>query len=382
MKGRRIAIIGGGPGGLMVARILQTRGLGSTVFEGETSATDRPQGGSLDMHAETGRYALRLAGLEAGFRKVARPEDQGGRIYDSAGNLRFEEPGDPAEGDRPEVDREALRRLLLDSLDPGVVRWGHKLRAITPCDDGTHELAFHNGAAERYDFVVGADGAWSKVRPLVSDALPHYSGVSFVELSFADVDRRHPEIAQLVGRGKMFALGDNRALIAQRNGNARICVYAALGVPEDWTTSGEVDPNRPAEARSTLAERFPGWAPELLALIHQAGDRIVFWKIHALPVGHRWENRAGVTLIGDAAHVMSPFGGDGANLAMRDAADLACALSDTDDWRAGVRGFEALMCDRAAVVAQGAADGLEEVFADDGLEHALDRFQGHHAATH
>jgi len=381
MKDRRIAIIGGGPGGLMVARVLQTRGVASTVFEGETSATDRSQGGTLDMHPETGQYALRMAGLEAGFHKVARPEDQGGRIYDSAGTLRFEEPDDPAHRDRPEVDREVLRRLLLESLDPGVVRWGHKLRAIQPCEDGTSELAFGNGEVGRYDFVVGADGSWSKVRPMVSAAVPSYSGVTFVELHFTDVDRRHPEIAQLVGRGKMFALGNNRGLIAQRNGNTRIFVYAALRVPEDWVISGGIDPTRPLEARVALAEWFPGWASELLALIHQAGDRIVFWKIHALPVGHRWENRPGVTLIGDAAHLMSPFGGDGANLAMRDAADLACALADTNDWEAAVQGFEAQMFDRAEDAAQGAASALDEVFADEGLEHALDQFQGHHQAT-
>ncbi len=383
VQARRIAIIGGGPGGLTLARILQTRGIAASVFEGERSADDRPQGGSLDLHDDTGQYALRLAGLEAEFQRVARPEDQGFRLYDSLGALRFAESGASGAGDRPEVDRVALRGLLLDSLAPDVVRWGHKLRTIAVADDGTSELIFTNGVRERFDLVVGADGAWSRVRPLVSDQLPIYSGVTFVELTVADVDVRHPAIAAIVGRGKMFALGGGRALIAQRNGGGRIFVYAGLRIGEDWATSGALDPTHPAAARAALAEWFAGWAPGLLALIHAAGDRIALRPLHALPIGHRWRHRAGVTLLGDAAHLMSPWGGEGANLAMRDAADLACAVADADanDWRAGIPAYEALMVDRAAVAAQGAAEGLDTTFSDDGLEHALHHFQEHQAAT-
>ena len=382
-RARRLAIIGGGPGGLTLARILQTRGIAATVFEGERSADDRPQGGSLDLHDDTGRYALRLAGLEAEFERVARPEDQGFRLYDCLGALHFAEAGAAGEGDRPEVDRVALRGLLLDSLAPEVVRWGHRLRTIAVDDDGTTELIFTSGARERFDLVVGADGAWSRVRPLVSNHLPAYSGVTFVELTVDAVDDRHPAIAALVGRGKMFALGGGRALIGQRNGGGRVFVYAGLRIGEDWATSGAIDPAHPATARAALAGCFAGWAPELLALIDAAGDRIALRPLHALPIGHRWRHRAGVTLLGDAAHLMSPWGGEGANLAMRDAADLACALADADahDWRAGIPAYEAMMADRAAVAARGAAAGLDTTFSDDGLEHALHHFQEHQAAT-
>ena len=72
--------------------------------------------------------------------------------------------------DRPEVDRGQLRQMLLDSLPEGIVRWEHELSAVQPKDDGTFELVFRSGASERFDLIVGADGAWSRVRPLVSAA--------------------------------------------------------------------------------------------------------------------------------------------------------------------------------------------------------------------
>ena len=120
MTRQRIAIVGGGPGGLMLARLLQLRDIHPVVLERESYAEERPQGGSLDLHSETGQRAIRLAGLETEFSAMARPEDQGDRLFGSDGALLFDrnEPGD----DRPEIDRSALRRILLDALPVGSIR--------------------------------------------------------------------------------------------------------------------------------------------------------------------------------------------------------------------------------------------------------------------
>ncbi|RYG66478.1 FAD-dependent monooxygenase [bacterium] len=372
----RIAVIGGGPGGLTLARILQTRGISCTVFEGETSALARPQGGTLDLHPESGQHALRLAGLETQFLNVARYEDQGVKLCDPNGNVIFSEPSKP-EDDRPEVDRTALRQILLDSLEPGVVKWGHKLQVVEPRADGAYDVVFQNGVRENFDLVVGADGTWSKVRPLVSDAKPVYSGVTFIDLSIDNVDELYPQISELIGRGKMFALGNNKGLLCQRNGNAHIRVYAAVRVPEDWIATGGLDLSAPDRTRADVWSLFDGWAPNLLELIDYSNDLIVPRQIHALPVGHRWENRPGITLIGDAAHVMSPFSGEGANLAMIDGADLALALIEGSDWKVAVERFEKKMLPRAAEAAVGAAEGIDGAISERGLEDVVVQFQRH-----
>lgn len=366
----RIAIVGGGPGGLMLARLLQLRGVSPVVLERDAHAGERPQGGSLDLHGETGQRAMRLAGLEAEFAAAARPEDQGDRLYDVDGTLLFDrdEPGD----DRPEIDRTLLRQILLDALTPGTVRWGHRVVAIAPAGGG-HEV-IGEGWRERFDVVVGADGAWSRVRPLLGDAAPAYEGVTLVELGF-EVER-HPAIDALTGSGKLFAVGDNRVLITQRNGLGHIRGYAGLRL-------GEADARRwqalpPEAVRAALREVFAGWAPALKA-IFETGTFIAVRSFYALPIGHRWASRPGLTLLGDAAHLMSPFSGEGVNLALADAVDLAEALTSGNGWRA-VTDYEEAMAARAAIAAAGAAQGLDGAFSSEGagpvLEHYRARVSG------
>lgn len=372
----RIAIIGAGPGGLTLARILHLAGIKATVFEREAHALARPQGGTLDLHAGSGQLALHRAGLAGELQRIARYEDQGSRIYDKTGALLFAD--DTEDGDRPEVDRTALRQVLLASLPDEAVRWGHGVREVRPREDGTYDLVLDGGAAGLFDLVVGADGTWSRVRPLVSPYTPQYTGVTFIEFGIDDVDDRHPALSRLVGRGKMDAQGDGRALIVQRNGNAHLRGYAVFRVPADWAAA-TFDFSVPASARAHLAAEFAGWAPALVDLIRAGNDHIVPRPIHALPVGHCWPNRVGVTLLGDAAHVMSPFGGEGVNAAMLDAAELGRHLAEAADWSEAVRRYETGMFARVAEPAARAAEAVATELSHIGLELTLRQMREHAA---
>lgn len=350
----RIAIVGAGPGGLTLARLLHLSGIHATVFEREQGPLERPQGGTLDLHEDSGLLAVQRAALGKEFQRIARYDDQGSRLLDKAGRVLFEEP-DAGAGNRPEVDRTALRDMLLASLPADTVQWGCALRDVRLQEGGRWNLLFANGEAGPFDLVVGADGAWSRVRPLLSPYKPQYSGLTFIEFGIDDVDRSHPALAQLVGRGKLEVQGDGKEVIAQRNGNAHIRGYAIFRVPADWAAQ-RFDFASPASVRSGLLEEFAGYADAVTDLFRASNDHFVARPIHALPVGHCWVNRRGLTLLGDAAHVMSPFGGEGVNAAMRDAAELAAALARPGDWAAAVAACEMAMFERVADAAEGSAE--------------------------
>ncbi|MGW7019804.1 FAD-dependent oxidoreductase [Streptomyces decoyicus] len=375
----RIAIVGAGPGGLTCARVLQRNGVPVTVFDHEASAGARSQGGTLDLHMTTGQAALRAAGLHEEFTALARPEGQEMRLLDHTATVLFQHTPASGDSDRPEIDRGELRRLLLDSLAPETVHWGSYLRTLHPLGDGRHKAEFDDGHTETFDLVIGADGAWSRVRPLLSDATPHYTGVTFVEAGFDDADHRHPDIARLVGDGSMWAASANKALIAQRNSRGHIRVYIAFRGSQDWALEAGVKAADTEAVRAVLLDAFAGWDDRLLALLRENDGEFVNRPLFALPVPHTWTHTPGLTLLGDAAHLMSPFSGMGANLAMLDGCELARALAEQSDQDAAVRAYEAVMLPRAAEAAEFAAGGLANAISPDAphgsLRHLRARFQ-------
>src|SRR6202046_3622184 len=106
-------------------------------------------------------------------------------MLDKDGAVLFEEPDDGT-GGRPEVLRGDLRRILLDALPDEAVQWGRRVTGGLALGDGRHEVTSPDGPAVTAGLLVGADGAWSKIRPLASDAKPEYVGVSFIETYLYD----------------------------------------------------------------------------------------------------------------------------------------------------------------------------------------------------
>ncbi|KAK0205313.1 hypothetical protein DFS33DRAFT_1453606 [Desarmillaria ectypa] len=371
-----IAIIGAGPSGLLLSRLLQHLGnISSTIFELDSSSSARGQGGTLDIHEETGQRALKAAGLSSEFQKHMRPEGDYLRLADKAGFIHIDEET-PGEG-RPEIDRTQLRQFLINSVPAKSIEWASKVASVRPTPDGHFRVVLTDRSEDprSFDLVVGADGAWSRVRPLVTNVLPFYSGISGVEVRFHNVDTAHPEISKLVGQGSYFCLSDEKACFAQRQGDGSIRNYAILRAPESWIDDCGIDFSNPQATKAALLEQyFDDWSEANKDLIRLADDdQVIARKLMMLPVDHRWTSRPGVTLMGDAAHVMTPFAGEGVNNAMVDALELAenvvAALRDgpagtmKENLAKAVKDYEKGMFARVHGIAHETLQGLGILFS-------------------
>jgi len=367
-----IAIVGAGLGGLTLARVLHVHGIASTIYEAEASADARAQGGMLDIHAYNGQLALKDAGLFEEFLTIVHAGGQASRVLDKNGNVLLDEPDDGT-GDRPEVPRGDLRRILIDSLPAGTIRWAHKVTAVSSLGCGRHALTFAGGGAVITGLLVGADGAWSRVRALLSEAKPVYVGISFIETYLSDCDTRHKASAEAVGGGALFALAPGKGIMAHREPNGLLHTYVALNKPEDWIAGVDFSDSTTALAR--VAREFQEWAPELTALITDGDTDAVPRTLHVLPVEHRWDRVPGVTLVGDAAHLISPFAGEGANLAMYDGAELGKAIAaNRVDVEAALTAYEKDLFPRSASAASEAGGNLKLCFGDNAPHSLVDLF--------
>jgi 2-polyprenyl-6-methoxyphenol hydroxylase-like FAD-dependent oxidoreductase len=376
-----IAIIGGGLGGLVTASVLHTKGIASTIFELEPDRHTRVQGGMLDIHDYNGQKAIRAADLWEPFTRIVHPGGESMRILDHTGAALYEE-ADNGQMERPEVDRGQLRDLLIDSLPEDTIQWGHKVTAVRPVDGvpGRHEVEFANGETITTDLLIGADGAWSKVRSLVSDALPAYTGISFIEADLFDAAEKHPVEAAVMGSGMLFAFNGQTGVLGHSETDGSLHFYLGVRVPENWIDTIEFTDT--SAAKQTILNLLDGWTEELRGLVSNVDTRLVPRRINALPVGHSWDRVPGVTLLGDAAHLMSPFAGEGANLAMYDGAQLALAIAEhSGDTEAALAAYETDLFPRSARAAAESAASLEMLFSDDSPRGLVEMFSAMNAET-
>ncbi|MGW2405604.1 FAD-dependent oxidoreductase [Streptomyces sp. NPDC001739] len=372
-----ITIIGAGLGGLTLARVLHVHGIPATVYEAEPSPTARSQGGMLDIHDYNGQLALDAADLMDEFRGLILEGRQAMRVLDPDGTVLFDK-ADDGTGGRPEVQRGELRQILLDSLPAGSVRWGHKVRSTRTLGEGRHEVRFADGSTVVTSLLIGADGAWSRVRPLLSTATPEYTGKSVVETYLFNAETRHPAAAKAVGGGSMIVPTPGRELFAHREKDDTLHAYMGLTEPQDWFAA--IDFTDATAATARIAQEFNGWAPELTALITDADTAPVLRPLYALPTGHRWDRVPGVTLLGDAAHLSAP-NGEGANLAMLDGAELGKAIAaHPDDIETALDEYEQAMFPRSADAATFEGVEAHGPDSDNSMAHSAHTTQTAHTA--
>ena len=373
----KIAIIGAGPAGATLARLLHLSNIPVTVFEGETSINVRSQGGTLDLRTEGGLRALKKSSLLEEFCKYARFDGEAlivaDKNFQKYVNISGGKQKQNKSTGRPEIDREQLRQLLVDSLPEGMVRWGCRLTSI----DTDLTMHFSHGIETGYDLVIGADGAWSKVRPLLTEEKPYYSGISGLQQNISNPESQYPEGYEIINRGSIFCYSDGKSLNAQQLGNGSLSIATYKVDTENWMSEEGVDMNDANAVREQLAKTYEDWVPELRNFTQKADDHSTWRTLYMLPVGIKWDHRKGVTLLGDAAHLMTPFAGMGVNLAMEDAMYLAEAIIAADKESTlsaldrKVQEFEEDMFRRATEVQQITYGTVQDMFLNPGAPMAV-----------
>ncbi|RGA03487.1 FAD-dependent monooxygenase [Microbispora triticiradicis] len=356
-----ITIAGAGLAGLALARVLHVHGIASTVYEAEASPSGRTQGGQLDIHDFNGQVALQQCQLMDEFHSIVNMGAEAMRFLNPGGELVGEIPDD-GELSNPEVLRGELRRILIESLPHGTIQWGHKIASVNPGDGHRpHVINFANGSSVSTEVLIGADGAWSRVRASLNGAMPEYLGTLWVETFLHDVEKNHPQSAALVGSGAMLAMKPGRGIFGHREANDVIHTYVVLKKPLEWMQS--VDFSDRERALTLVAEQLGrGWAPELLELVTRGETTPVARPIWGLPLEHTWDRVPGIMLIGDAAH-LTPPDGDGANWALYDGAQLAQAIAATPaDIDTAFNTFAEQMLPRSAASSTEGYQSFEQTF--------------------
>uniref|UniRef100_A0A915D260 FAD-binding domain-containing protein n=1 Tax=Ditylenchus dipsaci TaxID=166011 RepID=A0A915D260_9BILA len=351
LKGVRVAIVGGGPSGLLLARLLQLNsGAIVTVYERSINQDSSywSQGASLNLRPDSGFMAIKKAGLFEPFKQYYRTDSARFRLMDPAGNLiatRDMKKSDLEEESKefvsPAIDRGRLTLLLLNSVKPGTVEWNKHFLSLSQENDSSYKISFEDGTFTMADVVVGSDGGRSKVRPFVTAIKPYYMGNTVLECKIKKVYEVSPRMHSLVDGGKTMIVGKKRFMILTTKEDGTMLFYPSFPADENRYKKNQIDWSSREQVVTWFNNEFPDYCNFWLELLEKVELPMLARPQYIMPTDQPWDHPPNITLIGDAAHVVPPYGGLGVNGALQDAYVLAKYLVNQDLYKTPQDAIEA-----------------------------------------
>lgn len=363
IKNKKIVIIGGGPVGLTTARILQINGADVTVYERDLNAQARTSGGTLDIHLDSGQKAIQKAGLMKEFYQYARPT--GEKMADMFGNITSEEmPDEENAYSRPEIDRNDLRKIMLENLQENTVIWDSHLIDIEQIEDQYH-LEFKNGTKIIADFVIVANGGRSNARKFVTDAEPKLSGTYIIQGEIANPDQDYPDFKPKYGNGNVMAMGEQKMFYTHTLRDGSVHFGVSFKADENWILNHNLNFEDNNSIRAFLNKTFENWGDDYKKFFSTSTD-FSGLPLRLFSLEEAWKKHSNITLVGDAAHLMPPFAGEGVNIGLMDAFQLTENLTNGqfETLQDAIDDYEQKMFDYA-LEAQRMTDKMEQLLHSD-----------------
>ncbi|WP_199119858.1 NAD(P)/FAD-dependent oxidoreductase [Pedobacter sp. ASV28] len=324
---KKVAIIGAGPVGLTMATLLQQNHINITVYERDTDPQARIWGGTLDLHKGSGQEAMKKAGLLQTYYDLALP--MGVHFADEKGNIiSTRNPSPENQFDNPEINRNALRKMLLDSLKNDTVIWDRKLIGLEE-QEGKWILHFENKPDADADFVIIANGGMSKARNFVSNSEVEETGTFIIQGDIHQPEANCPDFFQLCNGNRLMAAHQGNLFVANPFNNGALSYGIIFKKPEEWNDQTGLNLQHTNSVIEFLLNRFSDWSNEYQQLI-RATTFFVGLPIRKFPLDKPWKSNRPlpITLIGDTAHLMPPFAGQGVNIGLMDALILSENLTN------------------------------------------------------
>jgi len=383
LQNKKIAIVGGGPGGLTLARLLQLNGVDVKVYERDINKDARVQGSPLDLHENSGLAALRKADLLDAFKnnymdgadKTTILNERAEIFLNDHDEVKNENFGD--EHFRPEIDRGVLRKILLESLEAETIVWDSHFLSMEKQGEGWL-LHFKNREDAYADVVIAADGANSKIRPYITDIKPFYSGITMLEGNVYEAEKTVPNVSAILRGGKIMAFGNVQNILMGQKANGEIGFYASFKADENWAAKSGLNFSDNAQVLEWFKKEYSEWSSMWYELFENVSPPFIPRPIYCMPLDQTWKALPNLTLLGDAAHVMPPFAGEGVNMAMLDALELSECLTN-DEFASihdAIAAYETAMRARASIIAQESLDNGEKMHSATALTTMLEFFSG------